>query len=146
MIPPFLSVRRERVREREKQLLTAFFLTSRHLILHEYICSVYICVCACMFAREPICHTVADTEGRRLFFLASFPLDLFSNVDVYHLSMPAIHHPLFLSIIRKGVNLLKCESLSIIWFYSPARSLCVSAFLFVSFCPVETQVRSRDWL
>lgn len=60
-----------------------------------------------VFMREPIFHTVADIEGRRLFFLAFFPLDLFSNVDVYHLSRPAIYHPPLLVDNPKGSQFAK---------------------------------------
>lgn len=132
----------------KKQLHAAFFDTSRSLILNEYICSVHVCGCTwacarvCEGANLPRC----CWYGRQkiFFLLAFFPLDLFSNVDVYHLSWPAIHHPSCSSIIRKRVNLPKCESLSFISFYfSVTVSLLLppSLTLCLTLCPVTAQVR-----
>lgn len=100
---------------------------------------VHMCIYECVYERANLPHRRWYWRQKTLF-LAFFPLDLFSNVDVYHLSRPAIYHPPFLSIIRKGVNLLKCESLSFIWFYSPL-PLSPSLSSYLSVCPVAAQVR-----
>lgn len=76
--------------------------TTSRLILREYILQ---CVHLCVRARVCVCER-ADLPRRRwywrqkiflfFFFFCFFPLDLFSNVDVYHLSRTAIHltpHP-----------------------------------------------------
>ncbi len=118
---------------------------------------VHMCshVCVCEWDNLP--HRIANIEGSRFYFFSFFLLDLFSNVDVYHLSGPAIHHPpLFLSIIRKGVNLLKCESLfffflnKFICTASPpplAHSISVFLSVFLS-CGSsgERRQRSTEWL
>lgn len=156
LIPVFLYQRKGR-REKKKK-------TTSRLILGEYICSVYICVCArvcvCLWVSWSATPSlILKAEDFSLFFFHFFPLDLFSNVDVYHLSNPQFISPLllplsFLSIIRKGVNLLKCE---LVFFFNilyftfgftplppllpsspPSLHLCLPICLFV---PVAVQVR-----
>lgn len=84
--------------------------TTSCLILHEYICSVYIrvgtCVCVCLWVSQSATYSLI-LKAEDFFFFAFFPLDLFSNVDVYHLSRPAIHHPPFFVDNPKGSQFAK---------------------------------------
>lgn len=91
LIPLFLYQRKG---EREKK--------PSSLILHEYICSVYMCERMRVFVCQPIC---------RWYWVLKIFLCLlstrFSNVDVYHLSSPAIYHPLLLVDNPKGREFAK---------------------------------------
>lgn len=136
LIPLFLY-------QREGEKKNNFLLNPPWIHLQcVHMCTYVLCV----FVSEPIYHICADIEGRRYFFFAFFPLDLFSNVDVYHFSGPAIHHhsPFFVDN-PKGSKFAKMWIALFFFFpfgFTPLPpSYSISVFCHLSLCPVAAQVR-----
>lgn len=82
--------------------------------------AVCTCVNVCVFVCQPIFHTVADTECWR-YFCTFFPQDFLMLTFITWAALQFIT-PFFLSIIQKGGNLPKCESLPFIWLRFPPLS------------------------